>query len=317
LHGDAKYLDVFERTLYNGLLSGVSLDGTKFFYPNVLESDGTQERSPWFGCACCPGNITRFLPSVPGYVYAQQGKTIYVNLYAGGTADIKLDDGRTIKLTQETLYPWDGAVKITVASILRSSTATEGRPDKKSRFAIKVRIPGWARNEPVPGDLYTFLDAVKEPVTLKVNGQNVPVKLDQGYVTLDRSWKAGDVIELNLPMPVRRVMANKNVQANVGRVALQRGPMVFCAEWPDNPGGKVRNLILPDDEPLTAGFEPALLNGVETITGKAFSVTKDADGRLVKTEQVFKAIPYFAWANRGKGEMEVWLADSENSVRAP
>jgi len=298
-------VDVFERTLYNGLLSGVSLDGTKFFYPNVLESDGTQERSPWFGCACCPGNITRFLPSVPGYVYAQQGNTIYVNLYAGGTADIKLDDGRAVKLTQETRYPWDGAVKITVA------------PDKKSRFAIAIRIPGWARNESVPGNLYQFLDEVKEPVTLKVNGKSEPVKLNKGYVALNRSWKAGDVIELNLPMPVRRVVANKNVQADVGRVALQRGPIVFCAEWPDNPGVKIRNLLLPDDQPLTAQFEPMLLNGVETITGQAFSVTKDADDRLLKKEQAFKAIPYFAWANRGKGEMEVWLANSENSVAVP
>ena len=305
LHGDAKYVDVFERTLYNGLLSGVSLDGTRFFYPNVLESDGTQERSPWFGCACCPGNITRFLPSVPGYVYAQQGNTIYVNLYAGGTADIKLDNGHAIKLTQETRYPWDGAVKITVA------------PDKKSKFAINVRIPGWARNESVPGNLYQFLDNVKEPVTLKVNGKSKPVKLNKGYVALSRSWKAGDMIELNLPMPVRRVVANKSVQADVGRVALQRGPIVFCAEWPDNPGGKVRNLLLPDDQPLTAQFEPMLLNGVETITGQAFSVNRDTDGRLVKTEQAFKAIPYFAWANRGKGEMEVWLADSENSVAVP
>ena len=305
LHGDARYVDVFERTLYNGLLSGVSLDGTKFFYPNVLESDGTQERSPWFGCACCPGNITRFLPSVPGYVYAQQGKTIYVNLYAGSTADIKLDNGRAVKLTQETRYPWDGAVKITVA------------PDKKSRFAIAVRIPGWAQNEPVPSNLYRFADTNTEPVTLKVNGQSVPVKLDKGYVSLSRSWKPGDVIELNLPMPVRRIVANARVNADHGRVALQRGPIVFCAEWPDNPGGKVRNLLLPDDQPLTAEFEPALLNGVESITGKAFSVTKDADERLVKTEQDFKAIPYFAWANRGKGEMEVWLADSENSVAVP
>jgi uncharacterized protein len=317
LHGDAKYVDVFERTLYNGLLSGVSLDGTKFFYPNVLEFDGTQERSPWFGCACCPGNITRFLPSVPGYIYAQQGKTIYVNLYAGGTANIKLDNGCAITLTQETRYPWDGAVKIIVASILRSSTATEDRPDKKTRFAINVRIPGWARNEAVPGDLYKFLDAVKEPVTLKVNGKSEPVKLNKGYVALNRSWKAGDVIELNLPMPIRRVVANKNVKADAGRVALQRGPIVYCAEWPDNPGGKVRNLILPDDETLAAKFEPALLNGVETITGKAFTVTRDADGQFVKTEQGFKAIPYFAWANRGKGEMAVWLADSTNAVPLP
>ena len=305
LHGDARYADVFERTLYNGLLSGVSLDGTKFFYPNVLESDGTDERSPWFGCACCPGNLTRFLPSVPGYVYAQRDRTIYVNLYAGGTADIKLDNGRAIKLTQETRYPWDGAVRITVT------------PDKESRFAIAVRIPGWARNEPVPGDLYRFSDTNTEPVTLAVNGKPVSLKIENGHVNLNRSWKDGDTIELNLPMPVRRVVANKNVQADVNRVALQRGPIVFCAEWPDNPGGKVRNLLLPDGQTLTAQFEPTLLNGVETITGRAFSMTKDADGRPMKTEQDFKAIPYFAWANRGKGEMEVWLAVSEKSTNTP
>jgi hypothetical protein len=304
LHGDAKYVDVMERTLYNGLLSGVSLDGTKFFYPNPLASNGSHERSPWFGCACCPGNITRFMASVPGYVYAQQGNTLYVNLYAGGTVDVTLDNKRKIKLTQETRYPWDGTVKITVS------------PDKKSKFAVNVRIPGWAQNEPVPGDLYKFLDAAREPVTLKVNGQSVPVKLEKGYVSLNRSWKPGDVIELNLPMPVRRVVANENVKADVGRVALQRGPIVYCAEWPDNPNGKVHNLLLPDDQPLTAAFEPALLNGVETITGKAFSVTKDADGRLVKTEQDFKAIPYFVWANRGRGEMAVWLANSKTSVLA-
>ncbi|HLZ54724.1 MAG TPA: glycoside hydrolase family 127 protein [Verrucomicrobiae bacterium] len=304
LHGDARYVDVFERTLYNGLLSGVSLDGTTFFYPNVLESDGTQARSPWFGCACCPGNITRFLPSVPGYVYAQQGETIYVNLYAGGNADIKLDN-RVIKLTQETRYPWDGEIKITVT------------PDKTSRFAIAVRIPGWARNEPVPSDLYRFADTNPEPVTLSVNGKPVGIKLDQGYVRIDRLWKPGDEIGLNLPMPVRRVVANDKVNADRGRVALQRGPIVFCAEWPDNPGGKVRNLVLPDGQPLTARFEPGLLNGVETIAGKAFGVTKDANGQLMKTEQDFKAIPYFAWANRGKGEMEVWLAEAESSVTSP
>jgi len=305
LHGDARYVDVMERTLYNALLSGVSLDGTKFFYPNPLTSDGSHERSPWFGCACCPGNITRFLPSLPGYFYAQQGGKIFVNLYAGGTADIKLDDGRKIVLTQETRYPWDGAVKITVA------------PETKSKFTVNVRIPGWAQNKVVPSDLYKFADTVNEPVTLKVNGKSVPVKLQNGYVALNRSWKSGDVIELNLPMPIRRVIANENVKADVGRVALQRGPIVFCAEWPDNPGGKVRNLILPGDQPLTAQFEPALLNGVETITGKAFKVGRNADSELVQTEQNFKAIPYFSWANRGRGEMTVWLADSTNGVALP
>ena len=303
LHGDAKYVDVFERTLYNGLLSGVSLSGTKFFYPNPLESTGDYERSPWFGCACCPGNITRFLPSLPGDFYAQQGDRIYVNLFAAGTADIKLDDGRALKLTQETRYPWDGAIKLTVA------------PEKKSKFAIAIRIPGWARNEVLPGDLYKFLDDVtNQPVTLKVNGRPVALKLNQGYATINRTWKNGDVIELNLPMPIRRVVANDNVKSDIGRVALERGPIVFCAEWPDNPNGKVRNLILPDQQPLTATFEPDLLNGVETLQGRAFSVSRSADGSLVKTEQDFKAIPYFAWANRGKGEMAVWLADSADHV---
>jgi hypothetical protein len=306
LHGDAKYVDVLERTLYNGLLAGVSLDGTKFFYPNPLESDGTYERSPWFGCACCPGNITRFLPSLPGCFYAQQNDSIFVNLFASGTAAITLDDGRAIKLTQETKYPWNGAVKITVA------------PDKKSKFTIAVRIPGWARNEAVPGGLYQFLKgAANEPVTLKVNGKEVPIKLDQGYVRLNRSWKKGDVIELNLPMPVQRVLASDKVKADRGRIALQRGPIVFCAEWPDNPNGKVRNLILPRDQSFNATFEPSLLNGVETINGKAVTVSQNADGAMVKAEQPFKAIPYFAWANRGKGEMAVWFTEVGTNAPIP
>ena len=286
LHGDAKYMDVFERTLYNGLLSGVSLDGTTFFYPNPLEATNYQ-RSPWFGCACCPGNITRFLPSLPGYFYAQRGDTVFVNLYAGGTADINLDSGPKIKLTQVTRYPWDGDVKITVA------------PEKKSKFTLAVRIPGWARNEPVPGDLYRFADTNTEPVTLSVNGKAVKFKVENGYANLNRSWKPGDVVELNLPMPVRRVLANPNVKADIGRVALQRGPIVFCAEWPDNPNGEVLHIILPDNQPLTAQFDPQLLNGVEIIRGRALN----ADN----LEQDFTAIPYFAWANRGPGQMTVWL----------
>ena len=167
LHGDAKYVDVMERTLYNGLLSGVSLDGKLFFYPNPLESDGRHKRSPWFGCACCPGNITRFMASVPGYVYAQRGDELYVNLYAAGTADIKMDDGRTVKVTQETRYPWDGRVKIKV------------EPGKPGQFTINVRIPGWARDEVVPGDLYKFMDKGKEPAAINVNGLAVPLALDK------------------------------------------------------------------------------------------------------------------------------------------
>src|SRR5260221_1305037 len=181
LHGDARYIDVMERTLYNGLISGVSLDGTSFFYPNPLESNGQHERSPWFGVACCPGNITRFLASVPGYVYAQRGDALYVNLFVASSGDIKLDNGRTVKVVQETRYPWDGTVKMTVT------------PDQAARMTINVRVPGWARNEPVPSNLYKFADTVSRPITLKVNGKAVPVQPGalqptKGYVALERTW---------------------------------------------------------------------------------------------------------------------------------
>ncbi len=303
LHADAKYIDVMERTLYNGLLSGVSLDGKAFFYPNPLESAGQHARSPWFGVACCPGNMTRFMASVPGYVYAKSGSTIYVNLFAAGTADVRLEGGRTVKLRQDTRYPWDGSVKVTVT------------PDRAWDFAVDVRIPGWARNEPVPSDLYRFLDTVSEPAVLRVNGARVPLTLDKGYVLLRRTWHAGDVIELVLPMPVRRVVAHDRLEADRNRVALQRGPVVYTAEWPDSPSGHVRNLVLPDSSALTAHFQPDLLNGVMVITGKAFGLACDAAGKVSKTEQAFTAIPYYAWANRGRGEMLVWIPRVESAAR--
>jgi hypothetical protein len=303
LHSDAKYIDVMERTLYNGLISGVSLDGKSFFYPNPLESKGQHRRSPWFGVACCPGNVTRFMASVPGYVYAQQGDTLYVNLFVGSTAEIKMDNGRTVKLAQQTRYPWDGAIKMSVT------------PDRVGPFTIKVRIPGWARSEAVPSELYRFLNKVEDPVVLKVNGRSVPIAIEKGYVSLKRTWNRGDSIELSLPMPVRRIAANPQVAANHGRVALQRGPLVYCAEWPDNPNGRVRNLMLTEDAALTAEFKPDLLTGVTVISGKSLSLAYDTDGKIVKTEQPFKAIPYFAWANRGPGEMIVWIPIDESNAR--
>ena len=299
LHADAKYIDVMERTLYNGLISGVSLDGKSFFYPNPLESAGQHARSPWFGVACCPGNITRFLASVPGYVYAQQGDKLYVNLFVGSSGDVKLDNGRTVKLKQETRYPWDGAVKITVD------------PDKSGPFTINVRIPGWANNEAAPGNLYHFAEKLERAVMVRVNGKAVPLNLEKGYANLTRSWKKGDVIDLALPMNVRRVIANNEVVADRGRIALQRGPIVYCAEWPDNPEGHVRNLLLPETATFTAEFKPDLLNGVTVIQSKAFGLSYDAQGKLVKQEQPFTAIPYYAWANRGRGEMLVWIPNIE------
>jgi DUF1680 family protein len=304
LHGDAKYVDVLERTLYNGILSGVSLDGKKFFYPNPLESNLQHQRSPWFGVACCPGNITRFLPSVPGYLYARAGDALYVNLFAANHAEIKMDDGQTINVTEETRYPWDGAVKLTL------------HLQKPSKFTVNMRIPGWARNEAVPGGLYRFTDNNTERVTLHVNHRKAALKMEKGYAAISRKWKDGDSIELSLPMPVRRVAANDAVKADRGRVALQRGPIVFCLESPDNPDvPHVRSMMVPDAAPLTASFEPALLNGVEVIRGNGALVSRDDSGNLKSTTNAFEAIPYFAWANRGRSEMMVWIPDSESSAR--
>jgi len=301
LHADAKYIDVMERTLYNGLISGVSLDGTTFFYENPLEATGQakkDQRSPWFGVACCPGNITRFMASVPGYVYAQRGDSVWVNLFMANHADIKMDNGSNLNIVQETRYPWDGAVRMTV------------NPEAPARLTINVRIPGWAHNEPIPTDLYRFADTVNAHAVLRLNGKPIPIKLDKGYIALTRTWKKGDIIELNLPMLVRRVVANSRVEADRGRVAIQRGPLVYAAEWTDNPNGKVRNLMLPDSSRLVARFNSSLLKGVTVVEGRAIALTYDAKGNVVKTPQAFTAIPYYAWANRGRGEMIVWIPNS-------
>ncbi|MDQ3171695.1 MAG: glycoside hydrolase family 127 protein [Acidobacteriota bacterium] len=301
LHGDAKYIDVMERTLYNGLVSGVALDGKTFFYPNPLESIGQHARAEWFGVACCPGNITRFLASVPGYIYAKNADAIYVNLFAAGTADIDLA-GRKVTVTQETRFPWDGAVNIAVA------------PERAGRFTVNVRIPGWARNEAVPGTLYRFVGTAPA-ATIAVNGQNVPLALDKGYVSITRDWQAGDTIALALPMPVRRIVADDRVAADRGRVALQRGPIVYAAEWPDNADGKVRNIVLSDARELTAAFKPDMLNGVVTISGRATGLSYDEAGAVTRRDQPFVAIPYATWANRGRGQMAVWLAREDAAAK--
>lgn len=294
LHADAKYIDVMERTLYNGLISGVSLDGKSFFYPNPLESVGGYDRSPWFGVACCPGNITRFMASVPGYMYAHQGDTLYVNLYAASKAQVKMQT-RTVSVTQETRYPWDGAIRMTV------------QPQRAERFSINVRIPGWARNEPLPSSLYRYADTGNETPSLKVNGKSVPIVLEKGYVRLTRNWKPGDQIELHLPVPVRRVLATEEVEADRGRVALERGPVVYCAESPDNPQDDIIDMALAREAKLTVEQRPDLLNGTAILHGKALYKTKSG---AVTEEKEFTAIPYHAWANRGDSKMIVWMQNS-------
>jgi DUF1680 family protein len=301
LTGEAKYLDVMERVIYNGVISGVSLEGQAFFYANPLESDGKFKfnegqlgRAPYFGTACCPGNISRFIPSVPGYVYAVKDDALYVNLFVGNTARIALKS-QAVNIKQETRYPWDGAVKITV------------EPEKAGEFSVNVRIPGWAQNRPVPADLYKYVDRSDEIAVLKVNGSHVGLNMDKGFAQIRRNWRKGDTIDLVLPMPVRRVVAQAMVKDDTGKVALERGPLVYCAEWPDN-GGKVLNLVLADDAQLKPEFQADMLKGIVVLKGKALAVTKNAHGSIAdKKEQDFLAIPYYAWAHRGPGEMAVWL----------
>lgn len=302
LHGDARDIDVLERIIYNGAISGVALDGKLFFYPNPLASSGRHQRSPWFNCACCPSNITRFLPSIPGYIYATRGDALYVNLFVQGEVRARLE-GRAMTLRTITEYPWEGRVILQVD------------PEKAGRFTVNIRIPGWARNQPVPGDLYRFLDAAAEEVKLAVNGESLPLELEKGYAVIRRKWRAGDEIRLDLPMPVRRVLARPEVEADAGRVALQRGPIVYCAEGVDN-GGGVSNLVLSDGVDLRAERRPDLFDGVTVITGEAQGRFEMADGsEIEKRLQPFTAIPYYAWAHRGPGEMAVWLAREESRAR--
>ncbi len=298
LHGEAKYIDVLEKVIYNGMLSGVALSGDLFFYPNPLESSGKHERSSWFNCACCPSNISRFMPSIPGYVYAQRGKSLYVNLFVDSQTDIVLDNTR-ISVIQETEYPWEGRVRIRL------------EPESEIKFVVHVRIPGWAVEQPVPSDLYHFIDNFEKEPTLRVNGETIPVITDKGYVPIQRTWKGGDTIELNLPMPVRRVKSHSEVKENTGKIALVRGPIVYCAEWPDN-GGHVSNLVLSDDTQFSIEHQDDLLNGVTVIKGQALALFGIEDESTYRREsQAFLAIPYYAWAHRGPGEMAVWIRVSQ------
>ena len=290
--GESKYYDVLERALYNGVISGVSLSGDKFFYDNPLESMGQHERQPWFGCACCPGNITRFMASVPYYMYATEGDDIFVNLYIQGKADIKTDHN-SVQLTQTTAYPWDGNVTMTV------------NPDRKATFALRLRIPGWAQDAPVPTNLYTFADKAK-PYTIKVNGTEVKATLKDGYAYIERRWRKGDRVELDLPMDVRRVKANDNVVDDRGKLALERGPVMFCIEGKDQKDSTVFNKYIMENTPVSAQYDKTLLNGVMTLTGAAKEVEKDGTVKDVD----FKAIPYATWNNRGADQMEVWIAQS-------
>lgn len=301
LHGDSKYYDVLERTLYNGLISGVSLDGGSFFYPNPLESMGQHQRQPWFGCACCPSNICRFIPSLPGYVYAVKDRNVYVNLFMGNQAELKVA-GKKVVLKQTTSYPWNGDITVQV--------------DKNSagQFALKIRIPGWVRNEVVPSDLYTFCDNVRPKYSVKVNGEEVKSELEQGYFTIDRKWKKGDQVEVHFDMDVRTVRANNKVEADRGRIAIERGPIVYCAEWPDN-DFNVLNTLVNRTPKFEVVSKSDLLYGIDQIKTQAQTLEYDDQGRLTVKDHTLTLIPYYAWCHRGSGNMAVWLPNEVNATR--
>ncbi len=293
LHGDSKYYDVLERTLYNGLISGVSLDGGGFFYPNPLESMGQHQRQPWFGCACCPSNICRFIPSLPGYIYAVKDNDVYVNLFMSNTADLDVK-GKEVVISQSTNYPWNGKVSITVDK------------NKAGKFAMKIRIPGWVRNQVVPSDLYSYDDGKRLGYTVKVNGQPVTATLEKGYFTIDRNWKKGDKVEVDFEMEPRVVVANSKVEADRGRVAVERGPIVYCAEWPDN-DFDVLSVLINQNPKFETVDKPELLEGIVELVTDGQVLEFDKSGRLVTKDVKITMIPYYAWAHRGRGNMAVWL----------
>jgi uncharacterized protein len=263
LEGDGKFADILEREVYNGLISGVSLTGDRFFYVNPLASAGGHHRVPWFGTSCCPTNIVRFLPGIGERVYAQRGNTLWTVFYLGNTARVALDGGK-VTLIQKTNYPWDGDVEITV------------NPEASFAFTLCLRIPGWCHSKP----------------TVTINGQALKqTKAEKGYVPIARTWKSGDVVRLSLPMPVERIYADSRVKADLGRVALQRGPVVYCLEGVDN-GGNARNLVLPRDAKLSASFDNDLLGGIVTVRGEALAVSINDANQRVSQAVNFRAVPY-------------------------
>ncbi len=283
LHGDSKYMDVLERSLYNGVLSGLSLDGTLFFYPNTLQHDGEAKfnqgvngRSPWFNCSCCPSNLSRFVPSVASYAYASKGDDIYVNLFMNSEVSVETAGGKLL-ISQMSHYPWEGNIQLDFLN------------EEAVKSNLHIRIPGWLVDTPVPSDLFLFADKQELQPLLQVNGEEVEIVTEKGYAVLHGTWKKGDRISLELPMEDRVIVAHKDVSAKSGLLAVQYGPLVYCAEEIDN-NADVLEAMISADSRFEAQFSPDLLGGVNMLKGEEISL-----------------IPYYAWANREVGKMNVWF----------
>ena len=302
LTGESKYVDVLEKSLYNGALDGISLAGDKFFYGNTLASMGKQARRDWFGTACCPANIARLIESLGNYIYGYSNSNIWVNLFVGSNTTIPVGD-QQVPLIMNTHYPWDGKVELTVT------------PQKKTRFGFRVRIPGWATGDAVPGGLYAFRDTHAAGITVQLNGKPVQYEMDKGYLVIEREWNKGDQITINIPMDIKRVTSRPEVKANIERVAIQRGPIIYCVEGADNTG-RAMNIVLPKTAFLSAIPQTILSEKVISIQTEATVLSVSADGQHVQTEKKkITAIPYYTWNNRGPGQMLVWLPEKIVDVK--
>lgn len=302
LTGDSKFMDVLERSLYNAARDGLLLSGDHFFYGNPLASSGKHLRREWYGTACCPANISRLVASLGDYVYGVNNTGIWINLFIGSNTTLNVGK-HEVPLSLETNYPWEGKVKMTV------------RPKSKTKFVIHVRIPGWAQGQAVPGNLYEFEDKTRPLVTITVNNKPIAYTMEKGYALIDREWVSGDEVVLTLPMQVKRVKARPELKQDEDRVALQRGPLVYCIEGADN-NGKAWNIILPENTPFTTSFKKDLLEGVETIQFQAPTIQIGNDDQSVTTViKTVTAIPYYSWCNRGQNQMQVWIPNKIKDIK--
>ena len=300
--GNAEYIDVLERSLYNGALDGLSLSGDRFFYGNPLASRGQHYRREWFGTACCPANIARMIASLGDYVYAKSDDAIYVNLFVGSNTTIPLKNGN-VGVKMQTNYPWDGNMKLTID------------PVKNSKFNLYLRIPGWAQGQTSTNKLYDFSDFGSAIIYLKVNGKDESLRMENGYIIINREWKKGDVVEYTLPMQTNKVIAREELKQDKGRIAIQRGPIVYCIEGADN-NGKAWNVIIPQNTKFETTDYKVVDEPVKALTAEVPVITVGEDGLSLKTEKKkIIAIPYYTWANRGKNEMQVWLPTKITDVK--
>ncbi|MGM0463970.1 MAG: glycoside hydrolase family 127 protein [Bacteroidota bacterium] len=300
LHRESKYIDMMEIILYNAVLPAVSIDGTEYFYQNPLKSQGGFERHTWYGPNCCPPNIARLIASLGKYIYARDEDEVYINLFVGSNLETGIND-KTVKITQETSYPLDGTVKIMIDS------------PGKTEFSMNIRIPGWTGAGPMPGDLYSYLDDEPSVKEILLNGRPAEYTLHMGYAVIDRIWQPGDEIELNFEMPVRKVLSHEKAEENNGMIALQSGPLVYCAEGIDN-DNNIFNLVISEDAELEI-FENGSPDGTNQIKGwvKTLSRANGSKG-IAENDHLLTAIPYYTWANRGPGEMTVWFASGKAKV---